>query len=136
MTVVAICPITGLKLKIRIDVVLTGTDFVADLKTTHSATWSNFRWSIINYWYDGQAAFYIMVCRLVPELRHVNNFAIVAQEKDPESNYMVRTYKVHDTNVASATVEVSRLLGELRDWMDAGEPFPDEIIDLDTFGEQ
>ena len=133
VTIIAIDPVTGLVLKIRIDVILINDVWLADLKTTRDATWEKFRWSMRDYWYDGQAAFYLMVCGLTPSLSHITRFVICAQEK--EEGYLVRTYAVHPNNIASAFIEIQRLLPELKAWLDAGRPLPDEIEERDTYGD-
>jgi len=56
-------PTTGLELKIRVDA-LTAPGWLIDIKTTSDASNGKFKWSIRDYGYDHQAAYYLKVLRL------------------------------------------------------------------------
>jgi exodeoxyribonuclease VIII len=58
-------PTTGLQLKIRPDAI-TSNGWLLDVKTTSDARDAKFKWSVRDYGYDHQAAFYLKCLHLLP----------------------------------------------------------------------
>lgn len=113
---------SGLLVKVKIDSIINDAGWLIDLKTTRSAVREDFKWSIKKYKYDLQSGFYVNACIRTPGLEHINNFAIIAQEK--EHPYIVRGYNMQEY-VADAIVDSDRELCRLADWIAQGCPLPD-----------
>lgn len=115
---------SGLMCKVKIDILMFEAGWLIDLKATKAAIIDEFRWSIKNFKYDFQAGFYVNACQRTPGLEHVNNFAIIAQEK--EAPYIARSHNMIE-HVADGIIEADRVLVEIADWMKAGSRLPDEM---------
>ena len=72
----------GLVLKARPDYVRPDLNALIDLKTTRDASFEKFRWSVRNFRYDVQAAFYLDVLN-GSGLGDFDLFIFIAQEKKP-----------------------------------------------------
>ena len=116
--------------KVKIDILINDAGWIIDLKTTRDARRDKFKWSIRDYNYDLQSGFYVMACQATKGLEHVNNFAIVAQEK--EYPYMVRSYRM-DEHINDGIVESNRLLVELANWKRDGYPLPDGMDMMEKY---
>lgn len=128
LTVIFRHPTTGLMCKIRIDkcIVSSPNGWVIDLKTSKSVDPNKFAWSVKDYKYDLQAGFYILGCQLTEGLRHVNQFAIVAQEKKESQAYRVKSFNMHE-KIGPFMVESERMLIDYKAWIDSNMPRPDDM---------
>lgn len=127
LTVVARHPASGLLIKVRIDIAVLEPRWIGDLKTAKDVTEHSFRYSVMKYGYDFQSGFYVLACQLTEGLESINNFVIIAQEKEPP--YAVRRYDM-GVYVDKAYEESERILCDMAEWFAAGRPYPDELIEL------
>ena len=106
VSIFAKCPRTGLMLKCRPDSMSEQTAY--DIKTTQDASPKGFGNRETHlYAYDIQAAFYVYVCSLVPEL-DIKEFAFIACEK--ASPYIAHMHVVSPELMASATERMHQTL--------------------------
>lgn len=124
LTVVAHHAESGLTIKCKIDILIVEAGWIVDLKTTRDADPDKFKWSVRDYGYDLQSGFYVMCCQALPELSHVQDFAIIAQEKEPP--YIVRRFNMAE-HISDGIIESNRLLAELDSWLRTGRPLNDDM---------
>jgi exodeoxyribonuclease VIII len=103
-------PTTGLQLKIRPDAI-TRNGWLLDIKTTSDARDAKFKWSVRDYGYDHQAAFYLKCLRLLPP-EVLPNIEIRGQLLvliENEAPYAARVVRIPDDviNRAAAVNEAS-----------------------------
>lgn len=90
LTLIWVDKLTGMICKARIDKWLKDERWLIDLKTTRDAKKKSFRYSVQNYGYDIQAAFYFEGA--VENGLDPNGFVIVAQEKT--FPFLVKSYQI------------------------------------------
>jgi exodeoxyribonuclease VIII len=118
---------TGLLRKGRIDAIATseqGETWIADIKTTDDASEAGFCWSIANYGYDQQAAFYL-------DLIGASHFLFIAVEKT--APYAVAVYELDAESIAKGREKYQENLHKLKRCMDSGE-FPAYSQEIQTIG--
>lgn len=124
LTVIAKHTYTGRLLKVKIDILMFEAGWVVDLKTMASVDEKHVFYSIPRFGYDLQSGFYPYVCQLTPGLEHVNNFAMICQEK--KHPYKVRSKKMHEY-VGEFVVESNTLITQYDQWDRAGRPLSDDM---------
>lgn len=130
VVVIAYHESTGYMLKIMMDFPEFTSGYIVDFKTTHSVKERSFHYSCRDYGYYLQAGYYVFVCSLLPELRHMRYFRIIAQEKDDP--YIVRTFDLGE-HISDNIIESERILGSIRQWVDAGSKCHDEAIVMPNY---
>ncbi|QQG31322.1 PD-(D/E)XK nuclease-like domain-containing protein [Cyanophage S-2L] len=107
-SVFAIDPTTGLELKIRLDA-WTSPGWLIDVKTTADASNGKFKWSIRDYGYDHQAAYYLKVLRLAG--RPPQGQLLVLLES--EAPHAARVVRLPDDAINAAAVTNEICLQEI-----------------------
>jgi hypothetical protein len=105
----AVCPVTGLDLKCRIDY-LTESGWLIDLKSTQDASLSSFQRSVANFRYHVQAAHYLNVYKLSTG-EAPRGFAFVAVEKT--APYAVQVFEASPSLIQAGLMEALRNLRAL-----------------------
>lgn len=121
-------PVTGLKCRVRPDIINRGLDVLADLKTTRSADFEDFQRAAWNSRYDIQLAMYSEGVRCVTgELP--SSRPIIALEKDPPYSCVV--FPIDETMREKGLADYRRGMNRIAECVASGEwvGYP-EMMDL------
>jgi exodeoxyribonuclease VIII len=121
-SIFAVDPVTGLELKIRLDA-WTNVNWLIDVKTTADASNGKFKWSIRDYGYDHQAAYYLKVLRLAN--RPPEGQLLVLLEN--EAPHAARVVRLPDDAINAAAVNNELCLQEIAEHLQTygqDQPWP------------
>lgn len=127
--------IFGRPCKIRCDAISIQSKMIIDLKTTISARPEAFRYSVRDYGYDVQAAFYLAVAaaETKTDISEWSHYTVAVEKDGPYEN---QVFSYTDESITFGLREIMRSIEILKDCEQTNDwyGFPDIILPLDRPG--